>query len=239
MKKDVYLYHFPLSNCSQRARLALEEKGVPWVSHVVDLTRFENLQPEYLHINPKGLVPALRHGHTIITESIRIIQYVDAYFLGPSLVPRSGSTAWQCILRLSDELQRSIKTLTFELLFRKTPYLQGDQLAYYEKHQLNNPAAVQFARDFASGFSRARLDRAMREVRAYCRELTAALGCASFLAGEEYSLADISAVVNVHRFRLLELDIPQSAALDNWYTRIEQRPAFQRAVRAFESPSFT
>jgi glutathione S-transferase/GST-like protein len=48
--------------------MALEEKGVAWTSRYIDLFAFDQLQPEYLAINPKGVVPTLVHNGQPVRE---------------------------------------------------------------------------------------------------------------------------------------------------------------------------
>jgi hypothetical protein len=55
--KGVHLYHFAVSNCSQRVRITLEEKRVPWVDHHVNLLKDEHLTREFRALNPNGVVP--------------------------------------------------------------------------------------------------------------------------------------------------------------------------------------
>ncbi len=83
----VELYHFWSSVCSVRCRMALEEKGVPWESRYIDLFQFQQMEPEYLAINPAGVVPTLVHDGEPIRESTIINEYIDAAFDGPALVP--------------------------------------------------------------------------------------------------------------------------------------------------------
>jgi len=83
----VELYHFWSSVCSVRCRMALEEKGVAWTSRYIDLFAFDQLRPEYLAINPKGVVPTLVHNGQPIRESLVINEYIDAAFEGPRLTP--------------------------------------------------------------------------------------------------------------------------------------------------------
>ena len=71
--KGLHLYHADRSNCAARVRLLLEEKDLPWVSHHIDLGKKENISEEYFGINPKGVVPALVHDGTVITESNDIL----------------------------------------------------------------------------------------------------------------------------------------------------------------------
>ena len=82
----VELYHFWSSVCSVRIRMALEEKQVPWTSRYVDLFKFDQLRPEYLAINPEGVVPTLVHDGEIICDSAVINEYIDAAFGGVQLV---------------------------------------------------------------------------------------------------------------------------------------------------------
>ena len=48
--------------------MALEEKGVPWTSRYIDLFKFDQMKPEYLAINPKGVVPTLVHDGTPVRK---------------------------------------------------------------------------------------------------------------------------------------------------------------------------
>ena len=53
------LFHAHNSTCSRKVRLCLVEKGIrDWISRPVDISKHENLTPEYLAMNPNGVVPA-------------------------------------------------------------------------------------------------------------------------------------------------------------------------------------
>ena len=83
----IELYHFWSSVCSVRCRMALEEKGVKWTSRYIDLFKFDQMKPEYLALNPDGLVPTLVHDGQPIREFTIINEYIDAAFPGPKLIP--------------------------------------------------------------------------------------------------------------------------------------------------------
>jgi len=83
----IELYHFWSSVCSVRCRMALEEKGVKWTSRYIDLFKFDQMKPEYIALNPDGVVPTLVHDGKPICESTIINEYIDAAFEGPKLVP--------------------------------------------------------------------------------------------------------------------------------------------------------
>jgi Glutathione S-transferase, N-terminal domain len=83
----VELYHFRSSVCSVWCRMALDEKGVPWTSRYIDLFKFDQMQPEYLAVNPRGMVPTLVHDGKPVRESSIINEYDDAVFAGPPITP--------------------------------------------------------------------------------------------------------------------------------------------------------
>ena len=83
------LYHGTTSVCAQKVRLTLAEKGLEWQSHLLELNG-DHLTPEYLKINPNGVVPTLVHDGTIIVESTVIIHYLDDLFPDPPLMPRAA-----------------------------------------------------------------------------------------------------------------------------------------------------
>ena len=75
------LYHANWSLCSQMVRVALAEKGLFYESNHIKLCdhypKGENLSPEYLAINPKGIVPAIDLDGEIVTESTNIIKRLN------------------------------------------------------------------------------------------------------------------------------------------------------------------
>src|SRR5690606_28258899 len=84
------LYHHNISVCAQKVRLQLAEKRIPYEVVDVDLMRGEHLQPAYLKINPKGLVPALVHDGAPVVESTVIMEYIEDVFPEPPLRPAAA-----------------------------------------------------------------------------------------------------------------------------------------------------
>ena len=81
------LYHAePVAN-SVKVLICLKEKGVEFSSHYVNLLLFEQHAPEYLAVNPDGVVPTLVHDGAAITESSVINEYLDDVFPDPPLRP--------------------------------------------------------------------------------------------------------------------------------------------------------
>lgn len=82
------LYHSPKSSASRRVRLFMEEKGLRYDAHIIDLSRQEQHSPKYLAINPMGVVPTIVHNARPIHESGTICEYLEAVFPDPPLCPR-------------------------------------------------------------------------------------------------------------------------------------------------------
>ena len=71
------LYTHPMSPCAQKVRIVLAEKGLEWHKRHVNLQEKENLRPEYLVLNPLGVVPTLVHNGRPVIESSIICEYLD------------------------------------------------------------------------------------------------------------------------------------------------------------------
>ena len=91
--KGVHVLHFMGSSCSQKLRIFLNLKGIPWHSHPVDLPANENFQPWFLGINPRGLVPVLVHDGAVHIESNDIIQYLEKRVPAPPARSRPATRA--------------------------------------------------------------------------------------------------------------------------------------------------
>ena len=86
------LFDTPGSPCARRVRIVLLEKGLTWETRLVDLTRMEQKRPEYLALNPNGVVPTLVHDDRVVYESNVITEYVDAVF--PGALPTASFSAF-------------------------------------------------------------------------------------------------------------------------------------------------
>jgi glutathione S-transferase len=87
--RKVTLYHSPNTRSSGAFTL-LEELGVPYELHVLNMKIGEQRKPRYLAINPMGKVPALKHGDALITEQVAIFLYLADLFPEAGLTPPIG-----------------------------------------------------------------------------------------------------------------------------------------------------
>jgi len=97
--------------------LCLKEKNIPFVSHYVDLLRFEQHKPEFVRLNPNGQVPVLVHDGAIITESTVINEYLEDVFPQVRLRPENPVDGFVAALEIPDEdLDKEVGVAAVEFL---------------------------------------------------------------------------------------------------------------------------
>lgn len=234
----VHLYHFGTSNCSQRVRLALQEKGVSWISHPINLLKNEHTTKEFQALNPNGVVPVLVHDGSTIIESNDIISYIDDVFDGPRLMPvdRAHNAYVRQAIDNASNIQTALKLVSHEFLFKPKRRMNPRQLAEYEA-SCTNPALVSFIREFSTGkgFSEGKIRNSVAELTSAFTQLDSRLQSNAWLSGDDYGLADISWIVNVHRLASMRYPFSRYPALANWLARMRDRPSFDKAISNFES----
>jgi glutathione S-transferase len=81
------LHHNNMSTCSQKVRLVLRAKGLTPTEHHYNLRKGEQVTPEYLKLNPNGVVPTLVVDGRPVIESTLICEYLDEAYPEPPLRP--------------------------------------------------------------------------------------------------------------------------------------------------------
>ena len=234
----LHLFHAGLSSCSQKVRIFLAEKGVPWQPHPINLAANENISEYYLGINPRGLVPALVDDGDVHIESNDIILHLEDRFPEPKLIPASHRGTVEELLREEDHLHVDIRNVTFRFLFEPpvSPKSAGDleryrrygaptvggrdddtklgEISYWEgyaEHRVPDADIRRSVAAFASAFDR--LDRQLRDQ--------------PYLLGAELSVVDIAWFVYASRLRLAGYPLAaQHPALGAWYERLALRPGW-------------
>jgi glutathione S-transferase len=222
--EGLHLWHAPLSSCSQRVRIVLAETGKDYESHLIDLEKDEHASAEYQAIHPSGLVPAMVDNGRLFIESVDIIQHLAGPY-SDLLVNHAPE-----LLQLGNEAQIDLKLLTFEFLFRGAPPPPQEMVQSFQKYH-QNEWLKQFRRDFAAGFDKDRIDEAVRRTSSRFRKLDARLSdVRGYLAGDSFSLADITWMPNVHRFNLMGWPFEQTPHLKHWFDKVSTRPSYTKAL---------
>ncbi|MGE0255426.1 MAG: glutathione S-transferase family protein [Alphaproteobacteria bacterium] len=242
--KGLHLFHFMGSSCSQKTRIAFNEKGVAWTSHHVDLPGHENFQERYLGINPRGLVPALVHDGDVHIESNDIIRHVDESFDGPRLLPESAGERTELLasMKVEDDLHLHLRALTFRYL-APVEVMMKDQKAVdtYEREgsgtvggsaDRRKPVEVAFWRGMkaSNGITDAQVIAAVDAFMPRFAELDRRLGAHEWLLRSGFSALDIAWWITVFRVGALDFPLERFPRLSAWYERLAARPGFSREV---------
>jgi maleylacetoacetate isomerase len=81
------LYSYFRSSASYRVRIALALKRIDWTYVPIHLLKKEHLSPEFAAMSPAKLVPLLRDGDLVLSQSLAIIEYLDETWPHPPLLP--------------------------------------------------------------------------------------------------------------------------------------------------------
>ena len=229
----LHLWHAAMSNCSQRVRLVLEEKSLPWTSHLIDLFTFEHASAAYQSIHPKGLVPALVHDGRTIIDSNDIIRYLDDAFPDPSLA--IAADEGDDLMRLADASQLPLRIVSHELLLGDIRRLDQATLDQFGRDH-GNREFYQFLRQFSTeGFDDTALTACFDQLDLALAALEARLAHQAWLGGAALSLVDISWVVNVHRLVQIDYPLQRYPRLSSWFATVRVRDSYERAVLTLET----
>src|SRR5215472_9703022 len=89
------LYYSP-GACSLAAHVILEEIGAPFDTVRTPIAEGANQRPEYLALNPRGLVPTLKDGPFVLTESTAILEHLARLFPDVGLISSEPRLAARC-----------------------------------------------------------------------------------------------------------------------------------------------
>lgn len=230
------LHHAWRSSASRRVRLCLEEKGLAYEGHVIDLAKMEHHSPEYLKINPNGVIPALIHDGRPLYESGTICEYLDEVFPEPPLRPdnaydRAMMRNW---IRHVDERIHNLIIFNWRHDLQKVAEKWTD--AELEAHLKKIPSKER-QEAWRRVARRPYTDEERAGARAKLVELLdrmeSTLGQTAWLAGERYTIADIAVVPFVKRIEEEIAPDQMTSAIHprvaQWWAAIQARPAFTRA----------
>ncbi len=229
------LYNTPHSTCSQKVRICMAEKGLEWTDHLLDLGKKDQLDPDYLKLNPNGVVPTLVHDGVVIIDSSAICEYIDEVFPDPPLVPahpaeRARMRAW---MRYMEEVPTAaVRVPSFNMAF--LPRFDGlDDDQFQQSESGPRPLRKHFFEKMGrEGFANDEVSASLEQLRQTCERMQEALGAEGpWLMGERYTLADIIIAPLIDRmadlgYAELWSDLP---AVVDWYDRMQARPAFKKA----------
>ncbi|MBI3768845.1 MAG: glutathione S-transferase N-terminal domain-containing protein [Deltaproteobacteria bacterium] len=203
------LYTAPTPN-GWKASICLEELGMPYEVHIVNLLQGDQKQPDYVTLNPNGRIPTIvdrDEGGFVVFESGAILLY---------LAEKAG--------RLLPTERRGRSRVTQWLMFQMGGIgpMMGQANVFYRYF----PEKIQPA-----------IDRYQNECRRLFEVLDSRLAASEWLA-DDYSVADIANWSWVRTYKWSGVDVTGLDHLRRWMDAMAARPACERGVKVpFEIPS--
>ena len=208
---DLKLYHSVTSPNSRRVRIFLAEKGLTLPLVPVDLAKGEQHSDAYRAINPRRVVPTLvlKDG-TAIGEVLAIWRYLEEVYPTPPLL---GSTPKDKALVTMWERRAELEgfAAVMEGVRNASERLKGRAIAGpYDYDQI--PTLV---------------ERSRLRVKNFYADLDARLAALPFVAGDHFSAADITGLVNVDfATKAMSLPVPdEHKTLRRWVDKVSSRPS--------------
>ena len=178
------LYDFFRSSAAYRVRIALNLKGLEAERRFVHLRRGDQRAPEYLAMNPQGLVPMLVVGERRLTQSLAIIEYLEERHPLPPLLPQS------------DEDRAFVRAVALAIACDIHPIDNLRVLQYLEK-------TLGVATEARDAWYRHWIDEGFRAIEAMLAERTSG----PFCFGDTPTLADVCLVPQVANANRLKVDL--------------------------------
>ena len=241
---DFTLFHGLASTCSKKVRMTLYEKGLAFKSRLMNLQAFEQHHPDYLKINPNGVVPALLDGDAPVIESSIIMEYIDDRY--PQVVPlvpadpllRAKMRLW---LRFSDNVAFDAIMLSTwaRLSVKRAQSLSSAELKEVIDRIPTRERRDRWAKIAADGFTDAEVLDAHNKMVNCLQKLEAGLCEGAWLVGAKLTLADIANIPFIERIRTLHPELMAMGrypALEDWVTRMRARPSFDKAFCFTDDP---
>lgn len=246
---NLELYHFPDSLCSQKVRIALAEKGLEWKSHIVNLLTFENLQPNYIRINPKGVVPTLIHDGKVICNSAIILNYLDQNFPETSLTPtepalKEKMNQWiglQDSFPMRELIYGNLKGIDGFVARRSVRMKQDIITKLMREHpDLHNQYASKLkdVKDWNfTVLDKAKIESINQKMNPILDQLENEVSQSMWLCGDKYSLADVvwtAVLYYLEQLKIDDLAINQNRkSLSLYIERLKARPSFKLAIKDY------
>jgi glutathione S-transferase len=227
------LYHSVNSVCAQKVRVALAEKNLEYREHLMTL-RGDQFDPHYMKLNPNAVVPTLVHDGRPVIESAVILYYLDEAFPEPALMPRDPylRAKVRMVNKLIDEYVHNACTiLTFATAFR--PWFAGLSAFDIEQRLAKSPSRkrTEYKVDVALHGLDSKFAAEAVQFHKKLLDLIEEAG-GGWLAGDEFSLADIAAIPYVLRLDLLRLTRlwEERPGVASWYKQALARPSVKKEI---------
>lgn len=236
--EQLVLYDGPASPCCRRCRITMLEKGLAWDTVHVNIGHLEQRSPEYLRLNPNGLVPTLRHGTRVLFESGVINDYLEAQFPEVPLMPKDAHD----IARVR---QWQAAELSMARVFRPVMYAEvlgpikrltrtREEAEIIARHQSEEPWDLEWELKVwgLDVLTDAEVTAHRAWLVGWLAPLERALGEGPYVLGEQLTQADVSLFPRIQMYPNagVEVDADRYPNIDRWLSEVSQRPSFAQSA---------
>lgn len=225
------------SICTQKVFLTLTEKGLEWESEYIDLFKNEQYRPDYLELNPKGVVPTLIHEGRAVIESTLICEYIDQVYPAPALTPaspfeRARMRIWS--KHIDEGVFEATREISFSAMFRDKMRSMSEEHRNGRFDNIGDPGRrARFISTYEEGEESIYVAQGIFAFEKMFREMELDLAPnRDWLVGH-YSLADINVTPFVARLEylgLLDIWLEKRPLVRSWWARAKARPSFAAAI---------
>ncbi|WP_372886242.1 glutathione S-transferase family protein [Shimia sp.] len=196
----------------RRARMFIAEKGLRVESREISIAKGEQLTPEFRAVNPDAMLPALEIAPgQVLTENLGIAAYLEARFPEPPLMGRSAEEKG-AVMMWNAIAETQCGLAVAEALRNANPHMKDRALPGPE----NFPQIPELAA------------RGLRRIDLFFDKLDRHLAGRDFVAGDGFSMADITCFVFVDFARVVKRRVgPAHGDLLRWYESVKARPSAQ------------
>lgn len=233
------LYTFHNSICTQKVFMTLAEKDLSYDEHLINLFAAEQYDPEYLKLNPKGVVPTLVHEGRAIPESSLICEYIDEVWPDSPLIPDDPylKTKMRQFSKLVDEtIFEATRELSFSAMFRERMKNMPEEQRQKRFANVGDPnKGARLKSTFELGVESPYVFQAIGNWEKAFKAIDAALDefGGPWLLGDMFTLADINMIPYIWRIEYLNLaDIwmADRPRVCEWWERAKARPSADACI---------
>lgn len=206
------LYDSQLAPNPRRVRIFMAEKGVSCETVPIDIIKGENLEAAFLAVNPRGLVPTLvLDDGTVLDESVAICRYLEEMHPAPALLGTDAVSKAQIEAR-----QRHME---FDGLFAAAETFRNAFPGFKSRGIGGNVGTVEAIPALA--------ERGKASVARFYKRLDEDLGRSEYIAGDAFSIADITALCVVDfASAAARSPVPEECAnVKRWHAQVSARPS--------------
>lgn len=236
------LYHHPFSLDSQKVRLALEENGIDYTSYHINPITAKNMDASFFRMNPSGKLPVFQNGSHILYNTIEILQYIERIAAVSSIGDDKNLSTREVLewmhkiqewnpkyftlshvpekhrLHVSKFIRQVIIARMAEFPDLASAYHLRLRHEYDTEEKLKDPEVIRRSEEH--------LVRLLDEVETQLNDTP-------YLAGDEFTMADVMLIPILARLELLKLEneyIYTRPNIAEYWKMVQQRPSYKRVI---------